>query len=257
MKSFLPIVFACLLCYTTMAIPPQAQGLTHKNHKNVLKINLLPIYFNIYSVQYERTFLRNFSIGVQAGYNDRLRLDPYINRVLDTVSNTNLIKVRSKVSLTELVTSSNMCLTPELRIYLSLKGAPNGFYIAPYYRFSSSKVDATFLYKDSNNTEVPITFKGTVGGMLPGAMLGFQKSFFKRFVIDFWLIGLQFGSTTAKFDAYADYDKIDKQGFINYVQANLKFGTATVTIDSDKHAHVDYTGKAVGFRTGFCLGFRF
>jgi hypothetical protein len=243
MKRSLLLIFALLLLGSAKAIPPQTEGLLLKKHKNVLKINLLPLYFKIYSLQYERTFLRNFSICLQAGYNAELRLDPYINRVLDTVSNANLIKVRSKVSLNELTISSNAYITPELRIYLSIRGAPNGFYIAPYLRFSSSTIHATFLYKDSNNAEIPITFKGKVSAMLPGAMFGYQQSFFKRIVIDFWLIGLQFGSTKASFDAYADYTKVDKQGFANFVQGNMKYGTATVNIDSNTHALLEYTGK--------------
>lgn len=257
MRSFITLCFLIFLFIGVNANPPQALGLMKGNPKNVLKMNLIPIAFKTYSFQYEHSFMRNLSMCLQVGYNSEMRLGTYINRILDTVSNDKLNAVRAKFSLTELSTTGNTYITPEIRIYLSRKGAPNGFYLAPYYRFTTSKVHATFNYKDSNNVDIPIVFTGNLNSVRPGVMVGYQKSFLKRLVVDFWLGGVQFGSSKASFDATSDFTKVDKEGVVQFVEDNFKYGNATVTIDSDTHAKLDYTGKTNGFRVGLCLGFRF
>lgn len=257
MKIFTTLCLMLSLLILTNATPPQALKLMKGNPKNVLKMNLIPIAFKTYSFQYEHSFMRNLSLCLQVGYNSEMRLGTYINRILDTVSNDKLNAVRAKFSLTELSTTANTYITPEIRIYLSRKGAPNGFYLAPYYRFTTSKVHATFNYKDSNNVDIPIVFTGNLNSVRPGVMVGYQKSFLKRLVVDFWLGGVQFGSSKASFDATSDFTKVDKEGVVQFVEDNFKYGNATVTIDSDTHAKLEYTGKTNGFRVGLCLGFRF
>ncbi len=257
MKRSLILIFAFFYFIVSDATPPQVTGLHGKDLKNALKLNLPPFFFKTYSLQYERSMLRNFSACVQAGYNSQLHLGSYINQVMNNVPNKQLEKIRAKVSLTELYTTSNMYFTPELRLYISRKGSPHGLYIAPYLRFSSSRVYATFIYKDSNSAAIPIVFTGSLRSTHPGVMLGYQRSIFKRFVIDVWLAGLQFGSSKASFDANADFGKIDKQGFTDFVQDNFKYGDVTVTVDSDAHAKIDYSGKSYGFRSGIWVGFRF
>ncbi len=257
MKPSTTLLFLILFFLASEATPPQPLGLIRADPKNVLKINLVPLLFKTYSIQYERTIFRNFSIGVQGGYNSELRLGTYINKVLDTVSNARLMAVRAKVTMTELSTSGNVYFTPEIRLYLSRKGAPNGFYIAPYLRFSTTNVNSTLIYKDSNNNNIPILFTGRMTSIHPGVLLGYQKSILKRLVVDFWLGGIQFGSSKATFDAEADFKKLDQQGFIDFVHDNFKYGSSTLTIANDAHAQMQYTGKSSGFRIGLCVGFRF
>ena len=160
MKRILLLVFTIIFLIQLHADPPQITGLIGKDLKNLLKINLPVLYFKTYSLQYERSFLRNFSACLQTVFNSKLILDPYLNKILDNVPDPKLQKVRAKVSLSELYTTNNTYFTPEIRIYLSIKGSPQGIYLAPYLRFSSSTVHATFLYKDSNNTDIPMVFKG-------------------------------------------------------------------------------------------------
>lgn len=73
-------------------------------------------------MQYERIMFKRFSLCLQAGYNKELRLGTYINRILDTVPATfRLQRSRARISLSELSTSGNMYVTPEVRIYLAVK----------------------------------------------------------------------------------------------------------------------------------------
>lgn len=93
--------------------------------------------------------------------------------------------------------------------------------------------------------------------MQPGMLISYQKSLLKRIVFDFWLGGIQFGESKATFDAYANFKKVDKQGVINFIQDNFKYGTTEVKIDNDEHAQIAYTGNGGGLRFGLCVGFRF
>lgn len=257
MNRFLFLLFSLVEFSSIVARTPINSGKSDGDPKNSLKINLLPLFFQTYSVQYERRLLKNISFCVQGAYNSQMRLGTFINRVLDTVSDERLNIIRAKVSLSELSTTNSIYLTPEFRLYISRHGVPNGFYLAPYLRFSSTTVHAIFTYKDSSLSEIPILFTGQLSGIHPGVMFGYQKSFLKRIVVDFWFGGVQFGSSKASFDAYADFKKVDKQGLINFVQNNFKYGTSTLTIDSDEHALIQYLGKSSGFRIGLCVGFRF
>ncbi len=256
MKYFIAVCCFTILFKFTEAAPPQALGLVKGDPKNVLKINVVPLILKTYSFQYERIVFRNFSFCVQAGYNSEMRLGTYINRVLDTITNSNLIAARAKVSLTELSTSGNVYFTPEIRLYLSRKGAPNGFYIAPYLRFSTTNIHATLIYKDSMSAAMPIIFTGHMRSVHPGVLLGYQKSFLRRFVIDFWFGGIQFGRSKAVFNAEADFTKVDQQGLVSFVEDNIKLGTSTLAI-TNNNAQMQYTGNSSGFRVGLCIGFRF
>ena len=224
--------------------------------KHVLKINVPPLLFNVYSVQYEHPFLRNFSWCVQAGYSNGLSLGTYINRVMDSKQNILLDKIKSNMNLKELYTTQSLYLTPEVRVYISRKGAPKGFYLAPYLRLSRSMMNAKFIYKDSNNVEKSILFSGHINGFNPGIMVGYQKVLLRHIVIDFWFGGVQFGSSTATLTANGDYTGVEKQGVTDFIQNNMKYGSATANFNNS-NASIDYKGKSASYRLGLCVGFCF
>ncbi len=247
MKKILFLLFAALVSLSSQAF---------NRPKHVLKLNVPPLLFHVYSAQYEHPFLRNFSWCVQAGYSNGLSLGTYIDRVMDSKQNILLDKIRSNMNLKELYTTQSLYLTPEVRVYISRKGSPNGFYLAPYLRLSRSNINAKFLYKDSNNVEKSILFTGHLNGFNPGVMVGYQKVLLRHIVIDFWFGGVQFGSSTATLTANGDYTGVEKQGVTDFIQNNMKYGTATASFNNS-NASIDYKGKSATYRLGLCIGFCF
>jgi len=224
--------------------------------KNVIKINLAPVFLKTISLQYERTFLRNFSLCLQFGQSGDMSMGVFMNRYLDSRQNETLEKIRSTITMKKLYTSGSTYITPELRLYLSLRGAPKGVYIAPYYRIATTKLHAEFMYQDSNSVSQPVNFEGRLNGFYPGVMLGYQKTLLRFITMDVWLGGVQWGSSKATLEATGDFHTINKQGVRDFLQDNVKDGSADVTIEDNKIT-ANYNGKTIGFRFGFCIGIAF
>jgi hypothetical protein len=242
---------ALVFCLSIIALRSFAGG-----PSNLVKINLPPLFLRTVSVQYERTFLRNFSGCVQVGQSRELSMNTLMNRYIGSAQSETLKKINSSITFDKLYTTGSTYFTPELRLYLSLKGAPKGFYLSGYYRIATTKVHADFSYRDSANSSSTVNMEGRLNGFFPGAMLGYQKQFLHFFTMDIWLAGVQWGSSKATFEATGDFHSINKEGVKEFIESNMKNGSASVTMN-DQKITADYTGKSLGFRFGFCLGIAF
>jgi hypothetical protein len=107
-------------------------------------------------------------------------------------------------------------ITPEYRFYLSEKGAPQGFFIAPYVRYQNFALTSTF-----DGTEDKATFSGFGGG----AVLGGQWLFKDRVSLEVFG-GPGYSGGAFKYEGDATEDDFTTTGFDGFT---FRFG-ATVGI---------------------------
>lgn len=233
--------------------------------RNFIKFNVSAIALKNYSFQYERVLSKKVSLAISYRTMPSTTL-PFQSTILDYVKDNAETK-----EIVETMELSNYAITPEIRFYLSKKGYGQGFYIAPFYRFSnyeSDNVKITYTYTGTIQG-VPITasrpliLSGNLKAHTGGVMLGAQWLLGKHFTLDWWIVGAHFGSAKGSFEGTDELllipvlqtlaqeaikDKLEK--------IDIPFVEKTVTIIDDK-VLLDLSGPWAGLRAGLSLGFRF
>ncbi len=183
------ILIFSLLLFTQVLFSGQSQAQTEK--KNLIKINLLSPIVRTASLFYERAVSE--SISTQLGF----------------------FYTAASISNTEF---RGFGLTPEVRIYLSDKGAPQGFFVAPFVRYQNYELtyDGEEVLEDS---------EATVQGIGGGLLIGGQWVFKDIISLDVWggpsYSSLSFEVTSGEEDDF-DVDSIDGFG----VRFGLTLGIA-------------------------------
>lgn len=212
--------------------------------KAVVKMNLSSLALLNFSFQGEYAFARNFSACL--GY---YRLLP--------------LSIPKGIGVDNFIQGdfNGFGITPEIRIYPGKKEkpAPNGFYIAPYFRYTKYTLNGS--YTDPDNS-----FSGSLRGVsktyAPGLMLGSQWILGKHFSIDLFIIGFHGGKRSYQFDVQNSnipgYTSTDKQEIVNGALYLLdRFGNISANIEDDRLSVKFATGHW-GFRgAGLNLGFAF
>ncbi len=221
---------------------------------NSLKLNLSPLLFKNFSMQYERVINKKFSAALSFRFMPNSTL-PFKNLISNNYGSD---------SITEQVIDnfriSNFHFTPEFRIYLG-KGYGQGFYIAPYYRYSSFNTkNITFEYDDeSNENDQTIELEGKLNMNSVGLMIGAQWFLGKKLLLDWWIIGGQYGFAKGNYTGTTDRTLTSGE------QADLKEVLDMFDIPMvdkkvevyDDGAKLNLKGPVIGLRMGFCLGYRF
>ncbi len=172
--------------------------------RQVVKINLFPIALGSYGLQYEYAFHKNFSGALGLGF---FKLPQrYIDKAFPpdaTGTGAQNIKM------------NGWSITPEFRFYPGKKikhQAPHGFYLAPYFRYSSTKISGEF-HSDLPDPANPSTTKSTqldmtvkYSGYSAGLMIGKQWIIGKHFSIDWFILGG--GAGKAKLDVTLAQDLV-------------------------------------------------
>lgn len=160
---------------------------------NILKANLTSLALKDVYVSYERTFLKKFSVNLGFDYLPKRGI-PLASYFADV--NGNPSPVRD-------MRISGWRITPEFRFYTSvLKGAPKGFYVAPYFRYGvydfklgSYQYNYTDGYDGNKSKTANIDFTGQYKAVGGGIMIGHQWIIAKHLSIDFWIVGIGVSGT--------------------------------------------------------------
>lgn len=147
--------------------------------KNIISVRPLNFLEGLYGLSYERTFLRNFSFGVygDVGTSSIGPISNYTANLIKDEINKNTASTGFKADKLKAETSG-WGIVPEVRAYLSLGGAPKGFFLGLYapirqisYKFTgegtyTAVVNGTIYTRDINMTlKNEKTFFG-IGGMV-------------------------------------------------------------------------------------------
>ncbi len=268
MKRNLVYVFITLLSGITTQLLAQTDSVQKVNvnttlvpsqkHKqsNFIKINITGILLKNYSLQFERTLSRKFSIAV-AYRKMPITTLPLKNQISKIIGEDD----PDTKKIIENVRLGNYAITPEIRLYLSKKGYGQGFYIAPFYRYASFEVEK-FQFDSSTTTSADdntINLSGKLTANTGGFLMGVQKALGKHICLDTWIIGPHIGSGTGNFSGVstraltpAEQDELRQQ--LEDFDIPLTNKTVNVTANG---ASLKLDGPWAGVRVGLSLGVKF
>src|SRR5688572_5209106 len=139
----------------SLRIPTQ-QIIKKGHQRNFVKLNLTSLALKNYSVQYERVINKTISLAISFRTMPGTTL-PFKNKILQIIGDED----KETAEILNSLQLSNFAFTPEMRIYVGRKGYGRGFYIAPFYRYASFKVDQfIFNYENSLGEENNISLSG-------------------------------------------------------------------------------------------------
>ncbi len=123
---------------------------------------------------------------------------------------------------------SGFAITPEYRFYLGENGAMDGFYVAPYARYSSFTLkneDSNYDFGSGNTTSIEES-KATLTSIGGGLVIGRQWIFKERISLDMF-IGPSYSSASIKADIDSEEGSFDASIWDGFgVRAGLTLGIA-------------------------------
>ncbi|WP_027377785.1 DUF3575 domain-containing protein [Kaistella palustris] len=219
---------------------------TAPERMNIVKTNVTAYAFRNINLTYERIISRKFSVAVGFGTVPKGSA-PFSKSFTKDTDFEN-----AEVSLTN--------FTVEPRIYLG-SGYGHGFYIAPYYRYTSFNLDRVVIDEDYETRTVPLALSGKATGNSGGLMVGVQWFLGKanNWVLDLWLVGAHYGKGTGNFrgnsaQTLTPAEQAELQDSI--ANLDIPFVKYTTTTDAGG-ATVKVDGPWAGIRSGLSFGYRF
>jgi len=234
--------------------PPKPTGEIAVARKNVVKLNLFPVEFKIFSLQYERKIHKNFSLALGLGMMPQRPLPNSILNAFESGVNFDITDLRE-------IKFSSYFVTPEIRFYPGKKikhQAPHGFYLGLYGRWAKFNVDINYNYESTSNgvtstEKIPLRFSygGTAGGLCMGA-----QWIINRVSIDWLIVGFHYGSGYFSGEGTGDSIAKDPEGFKQDME-DLGIGNLKPVADIvGSTAKVKIPGiPFAGLRTGLSIGF--
>lgn len=243
-------IYLCFICFSVNAqIEKQEQVESEK--KNVIKINLPALAFKNISVQYERQVGRKTSLALNVHTIPFGKL-PFQSTFKNLTNNSDVRYDQFKLG--------SFGVVPEVRFYVGKKGALRGFYFGPFISYSNYKMNLPISYASGTNSKTGI-FEGNIKAFTGGLQLGAQFSLGKNVVLDWWIIGPNYGSANGTLTFTGTLTPTEQTDLRNELE-KLKNDAPLNTIKSynvnSNGANVVAKGPWGGLRgLGFSLGFRF
>lgn len=223
--------------------------------KNIIKLNLTSLIFKNISFQFERVLSRKSSVALGISIMPKSGL-PFAS-TLKKQFGTNSDAARA-IDETKL---SNLSITPEFRFYLGRKGAPKGFYIAPFGRYNQLKFDQFYRFTTSDLQQHVANIKGTINSIGGGLLLGTQWNLSKSMTLDWWILGPIIGSsngTLAGTDPKGINNASDRTKVKTDIETTDIPGTKVEATVGVNQIDVKLSGPYYGLRAfGFALGIKF
>lgn len=213
---------------------------------NLVKTNVTAFAFRNFGLHYERILNKRFSVGIIGSTLAKGSI-PY-------ASSFNIDTEFQNMKF------GGTTMTIEPRYYVG-KGFGEGFYIAPYYRYSQYKVSDFVYNAEYNNETIPVALAGKATAHSGGIMLGAQWFLGKKdnIVLDAYFIGAHYGAskgdingTTTKTLTAAEQQEIKKQ----LDDSSLPVVKYTTSVNAHG-ANMKIDGPWAGLRFGLSLGYRF
>ena len=234
------IIFALLISATV-----GAQN-SADDKMNIVKTNVTAYAFRNVNLTYERIINQKFSVAIGFGSMGKGSV-PFSKSYIKDTELSNV-----EVSLTN--------FTIEPRIYLG-KGYGHGFYLAPYYRYSSFNADNIVLTGNYGMGDVPLKISGKASGNSAGLMVGAQWFLGKsdNWVLDFWMAGGHYGKGNGDFRGTSNrtLSPAEQQELKKKIDGlDIPFVKYTSTTDANG-ANILVDGPWAGVRSGLSVGYRF
>ncbi len=255
MKSSILLITGFLLTFTaksqtqTPLTPPLVGG-------NVIKVNVTSsLAMEHYMIQYERALNLNRSIGLGIGISSGIDL-PFKNALIDQYGDDE--DAKRAIETTKL---DKLTITPEYRFYVNKKGAPIGFYVATFVRYTKLSFTQDYSFTPSNGILHIAKVNGDLSGVGGGAMIGVQYALGKVITLDWWIVGPFVGVQSGDFDGACDMSDMTPEDLSNLESdiedTEIPLWTVDATVSTNT-INAKISGPFVGLRAfGLCLGVRF
>lgn len=243
MKHLFIVIATLVISHSTIA----QESSEAKASLNVVKINVGALIAKNFSLQYERAVGSKTSVALGVRFQPYGSL-PFQSLVEDAVDDPDVQIGNIKVG--------NFALTPEFRFYTG-KQALKGFYIAPYARYANYKMQAPVTYTSLLTTKTAF-FTGNINSFSGGLLLGSQHKLSNKFVLDWWIIGGHFGTSSGSLDFVASLTP-QEQADIRATLDEVDIPLFNIEYDINGNGGtIRSEGAWAGFR-GFAisLGYRF
>ena len=210
---------------------------------NIFKLNVAGLLVGSISLQDEVVFNERFSFAL--GYNVSLSSLFFPKYILpDNPVNFGDMNI------------SGYSITPEFRYYFKAK-APTGYYLAPYFRYSNYSIDnLDVIYDTTTVVEETATLNGTYKQTAFGFLFGKQWEWGSHFTVDWWIMGIAFGSATIELNAAGDYSDQDISDINTSLQELSVPGTLNYSV-TNSLISVNYKQGFPAGRVGFAIGYIF
>jgi hypothetical protein len=251
MKNIRSVFFVLCVLSFSLAYAQLEKG-------NIIKYNLSGLAVKYHAVQFERVISPKKSFALTVGFSPSNSL-PFKDRLIELYGDD--AQARTAIESTNF---QKFTLTAEYRLYLSGK-APQGFYLAPFARYSKMTMSQNYSFIDSDNTTHNPLISGNFTGFGGGLLAGAQWTMGKSVVVDLWLAGPFIGSQKASFNGVNDKPIINTAGLEADIEAveiplwNLEANVSNQSVNGANRAVMDVnlTGPFVGIRMlGFTVGIR-
>ena len=247
----LSISLGLILCLATVKL--KAQDV--EEPFNMVKLHLTSLAFKTVSLQYERVISRTTTAAIMIQVMPKSGL-PFKNAILNSIDDEGS-ETETTIDKFRL---SRFSITPEMRFYIGREGYGRGFYIAPFYRFTSSKSNELYFYYDDDmSNQQSIALSGKLNSHTGGFMLGAQWAFGRSVVLDWWILGPHYGVSNGEFkgvssETLSASEQNDLRQELEDTDIPLTNKTVTVTANG---ANMKFDGPWGGIRAGFSIGVRF
>ena len=219
---------------------------------NVAGINPLSLGLKNLNLKYELVLNENQSLALNGSYMLKRTLPFY------SIENAKVFfdeETTTDIDIEEHVTGYSFF--PEYRFYMGKKkNAPEGFYVAPYFRYNHYNFEFIGPYEGHK-----ATFSGVYSSIGGGIQLGMQWLINDFLSLDLQIIGLGINSNNldARFktdNKTADYGQVKQDIEVDVEEVPILGGQMEVTATSD---YVEGKGSFIlpGIRGGLSIGIAF
>ncbi len=221
---------------------------------NIVKLNASDLLVRNFTFQYERVINKRISVAIAGRVMPNGKI-PLSNALLNAAG----LGLVSDFTPLSKIKVNGFAITPEMRFYVGKKGYGQGFYFAPFYRYSQTKLKEITIDYDLTSGEKLIKLNGKSAVNMGGLMIGAQWFLGERISLDWWIAGLQFGGNKGSFSGFTSVplstqEQADIKNEIDKFEIPFVKKTATVTANN---ATVDIKGPWLAGRAGIAIGLRF
>lgn len=222
-------------------------SLKAQEKSNLLKLNLWPLVVSNVSLEYER------SIGERISLNGTLSLRPKAALPFESIWESAFDDVNNILDQAKLGAFS---ITPELRFYIGNRGILNGFYIAPFVKYSNYNLTTEISVNETNYQKV-VPISGSLDAFTGGIAIGNQWHLGKDIYLDWRIIGPNYGFNNGNFQGKATLN-VDEQREIKKQLDD--FDSSLMHLRKEVNADgvtITSSGAFAGVRTALSIGYRF
>ncbi len=253
-KIFTLVSFLCAYFAFAQKIDSLGMQQIRPEKPNIIKTNVTAYAFRNINLSYERVITKTTSLSASYSVIPSGKA-PYVKLFLQG----------DDIGDVESMVMNYNSFTVEPRFYLGKRGFGQGFYLAPYYRYSRGEFsDYRYEFQtiESGVTETHyVELEGNVTGNSFGVLFG--KQWFlgdsRNWVLDFNILGGHYGFSNGELIAVSS-QRLSPERQRELQKELDELDVPLVTIDAtanENGATAKVSGPWAGLRFGLALGYRF